>query len=297
MSEILRILAMLPPALRTAIEEQAASREGLYDAFSELRLRAGRLASITLSGENILLPVTLSASALSELLADFCGGSLYAHRSSITAGFLDLGGGVRCGIGGVAVVEDGRVVGLREPTSLVLRFPHTVKTAAEEAERIFYASGGRGLLVFSPPGVGKTTLLCDLARRLSTGKTPLRVALVDSRGELSGGEYGRTALLDILVGYPKAVGIEIATRVLAPEVLMVDEIGSHREAEAILSVAGCGVPLVATAHARSKEELLSRPAIRPLLRARLFASLVGLFREGQEVRSVSYTVPTFSPKR
>ena len=294
MEQTERIFAMLPLALRAEIQAQEASHPGLLRRVSELRLRAGRFSSLTADGRNIPLPVVLSGEELRTLFGEFCGGSLYAHRQSIAEGYLDLGGGVRCGIGGTAVVEEGAVVGVREPTSLVLRFPHSVRGAGEVAEAVFRSSGRRGLLVFSPPGVGKTTLLRDLARRLSGGEAPMRVALVDSRGELSGEEYGRTALLDILVGYPKAYGIELATRVLSPEVLLVDEVGSLAEARAILSVAGCGVPLVATAHAASVEELISRPALLPLLRAHLFASLVGLSREGGTVRAVSYTLPDIS---
>lgn len=106
----------------------------------------------------------------------------------------------------------------------------------------------------------------------------MRVALVDCRGELSCGEYGRGALIDILLGYPKAVGIEQAVRTLSPEVVLVDEIGSRREAEAILDVSGCGIPLVATAHAATAGELCRRSAVRPLLRAGIFGSLLGLRR-------------------
>ena len=95
----------------------------------------------------------------------------------------------------------------------------------------------------------------DLAARLSEGARARRTVLVDSRGELSAGGYGRGAHLDILLGYPKATGIEQAVRTLSPEVILLDEIGSRREAEAILGVLGCGVQTVATAHAATAEEL------------------------------------------
>ena len=163
--------------------------------------------------------------------------------------------------------------------------------AGAVAEEVFRGLSGRGLLVFSVPGVGKTTLLRDLGRRLAVGRPPMRVAMVDSRGELSGGDYGRSALLDILVGYPKPTGIEQAVRTLSPEVLLVDEIGSRREAEAILAVSGSGVPLVATAHAATARELARRPAILPLLRADLFGALIALTREGDGVLATPLPLP------
>ena len=288
---IARLLRLLPPALQQELEAQAASRRELYEHLSEIRLRAGRFASLTVTGENLILPVVLTEGELSSLLATLCDGSLYAHRETLADGYLDLGGGIRCGVCGRAVSEGGRVVGVREVTSLVLRLPHTAAEAGEVAEQVFRSLGGRGLLVYSPPGVGKTTLLRDLGRRLATGRPPMRVAVIDSRGELSGGEYGRGALVDLLVGYPKAVGLEVAVRTLSPEVILFDEIGSRREAEAILAASGCGIPLVATAHAASARELARRPAIRPLLRAGLFGRLIGLTRSGGKVISYPEDIP------
>ena len=74
-----------------------------------------------------------------------------------------------------------------------------------------------------------------------------------------------------------------AVRTLSPEVIVIDEIGSRREAEAILAVAGCGVPLIATTHARGAREAALRPAILPLLRAGVFSLMLGLRREGGAV--------------
>ena len=86
--------------------------------------------------------------------------------------------------------------------------------------------------------------------------------------------------MDILSGYSKARGIEIAQRTLAAEIIAVDEIASSDECEAILAVGFGGVSMLATAHAGSRAELFSKKSIAPLINAGVFSCFVRLFREG-----------------
>ena len=87
-------------------------------------------------------------------------------------------------------------------------------------------------LICGEPASGKTSLLRDLARGLSSGDYGeiRRVAVVDERGELSGA--GELPLCDVLRGCPKAEGIQQAVRCLSPEVVLFDELGSREETQA-----------------------------------------------------------------
>ena len=81
------------------------------------------------------------------------------------------------------------------------------------------------------------------------------------------------------MGYTRKRGLEIATRTLSPEVLMIDEIGAD-DATELVSVVRCGIPLVATAHASGFDELMAKPSLKPLFETGAFSVFVGIFREG-----------------
>ena len=101
---------------------------------------------------------------------------------------------------------------------------------------------------------------------------------MDTRGELNVSLNDSSLNLDVMSGYPRDVGIEIAVRTLGAQLIICDEIGSMADARATLGAANCGVPLIASAHAASFSELLERPAIKILHRAHVFGKYVGLSR-------------------
>ena len=139
----------------------------------------------------------------------------------------------------------------------------------------------RGILIYSPPGVGKTTLLRGVISLISSGEggySPLRTAVVDTRGELTFSNGGKGLCIDVLSGYPRALGIEIATRTLSAQLIVCDEIGDYAEAMALVSSHNCGVPLIASTHARSVDELMRRTGIMLLHEARVFGAYVGISR-------------------
>ena len=276
-----RLFSVLPRAVSGAIFRLMQDNPTLFSRIGEIRLRSGGGASISFGGREISLCVTVEKEAFSACFRALSGPSAYVQERCLCEGYL-LFEGMRVGVAGRAVCEGGRVVGFAEPTSLCIRIPHAVRGAGEQALRLFLSLGGRaGLLVYSPPGMGKTTLLSDLALSLGTGEGGRSVALIDTRGELY---QGTPARIDRLLGYPIAEGILQATRTLSPSVIVCDEIGREEEANAILSVAGAGVPIIASAHAGSVEELYRRPPLLRLLEAGIFGALLGIKREGGEYR-------------
>ena len=270
------VLSALPYRL---LEEIGRVWEG--GAIEEIRLRRNRRASLTLPGRNLMLRESLTGAEMDSVLAGMCRGSLYAYSDTIGRGYISLDGGVRVGISGRAACEGDRVIGVNEISSLAIRIPHRARTVGKEICDILKDFGMRkGVLIYSPPGVGKTTLLRGVVTHLATGEAPLRVAVIDTRGELSFSLDGEGLCVDVLSGYPRRLGIEIATRTLAAEVIICDEIGDYEEAMALVSSHNCGVPLVASAHASGVGELITRTGIRLLHEAGIFGAYVGIERSG-----------------
>ena len=261
-----------------------AIREGnVRGRIEEIRLRRGRQMSLTVGGENLFLPVVMNASDMELLLAELAGGSLYAHEETLRAGFLALPGGIRVGIGGRASVQNGKITAISEVSALSVRIPGRFPVSGEPVRELLEAGQWTGgVLIWSPPGEGKTTLLSAAALACaegSDGHPAKRTVFVDTRGESDFPEDGGACALDVLRGYPKAEGIGIGCRTLGAEVLFCDEIGAE-ETAAVLSTANCGVPLVATAHAGNVAELLRRPGFTELHRARVFGTYLGIRKDG-----------------
>lgn len=258
----------------------------------EIRLRAGRCVYLTAAGENRRLRTVLSGEEIRGLVTSFCDGSLYAHRDTIAQGFLSLPQGIRVGICGRASVEGNSILGIYDISGLNIRLPARVERLGEEVCRLLRENTEGGVLIYAPPGEGKTTLLRSVAARMASGDGARRVAVIDTRGELGFALEDPALCLDVLVGYPRALGVEIAARTMNAQLIVCDEIGERAEAEAMVSAQNCGVPFVASAHASNVQGLLRRTGIRLLHQARVFGYYVGI-RRSHSFGELHYTVTSW----
>ena len=148
------------------------------NSVTEVRIRREKPLSLTLArgecgpygyGENHVCPFVIQDDMMNRIIASLCHNSLYSHMESMTEGYIILKEGVRVGVVGKAVCENGKIKNLSSVNSLNIRIPHFIYNISIEIYKyLAKKSFGESILIFSPPNMGKTTILRDLVRQLSS---------------------------------------------------------------------------------------------------------------------------------
>lgn len=292
-----RILNVLPGSIRRILHQEELE----YGYLQEIKLRTEKPLLLTYKGSELIpgrqrgQPYYVTRDDIREMLEYISNYSLYAYEEEMKQGFITIEGGHRIGMTGQAIVEGGKVKNLKYISSINVRMSHEILGCADT---VFpYITRQKRLchtLIVSPPGCGKTTLLRDLIRQISTGNRYIKgmsVGVVDERSEIGGCYMGvaqnqlgiRT---DVLDGCPKAEGMIMLIRSMRPEIIAVDEIGTAEDVHAIEYAMHCGCKMLATVHSRSVEELKKRPVLGKMIKEERFERYIVLGCE-QEVGRIT----------
>ncbi len=267
------IIVCLPPAIGQLLENLPQEDKARV---TEIRLRLGGPVVIYIGADgyyiNTVGALTKNANGtlilgkedIEAVFERFCSFSVYAHQDEINSGYISVKGGHRVGVCGQAVYSGGVITSVRNISSLNIRLSRQVKGIADNYAEYLKL----GAIIAGPPASGKTTMLRDAVRCLSKGG--VRVAVIDSRGEIaasSGGapQYDMGFNCDVLTGYTKTHGIDVAVRTLNPQVVAFDEVSAINESEQIINGFFCGVSFICTAHAGSVAELYERDITEKIL--------------------------------
>lgn len=253
MDELLHILYQMLEFLPENVKDGINCINTAY--LYEIRLRAGKPVMVNYKGEYRYL----SAYGLTELvqnavvcttsdIADcvFRAGkySVYSVEEQIKKGFITAESGERIGLAGEYVFENGKPHALRNFTSVCIRVPHEIIGCGQEIYQRCMCGEVKSLLIMSAPGLGKTTLLRDLARIISE-KTRKNLLICDERGEISIGEYGNSC--DVMKYSDKATAFESGIRAMRPEIIITDEL-SENDCIALRKATSAGIKVLASAH-------------------------------------------------
>lgn len=274
------ILKVLPMSIANELKNIGAK-----DGITEVRLRVGKRGVVIASGIEILLEYVITLQDLLEILVRVSKNSIYAIQNDINNGFVVIQGGHRVGICGEVVIQDGNIKNIKNINSMNIRVARQILGSADKLMPYMIKAGEfSNTLIVSPPGCGKTTILRDAIRQLSTGVRKLRfagknVGLVDERGEIASVSQGICNLdvgsrTDIISNAPKNLGIEMLVRSMGISIIATDEIGGSDDIDAIRYAACSGVGLIFTMHGKSLEDVSKKAGIKDLLKEELFSNVV-----------------------
>lgn len=285
MSDVEQVLMeYFPLRLRQAL--QSLGKENLL-ALAEIRCRLEKpLQVIWQRDKRKLFPdISITQAEMDYLLLRINQGSVYAWQEEYRRGYLTLPGGHRVGLVGKAVLENGGIKTLQNISALNFRMAHAVYGAADKVLP-YLLEDGRVLntLVAAPPGCGKTTILRDALRQFSEGipslsLPSLTVGVVDERSEIAATVNGVAQLdvgrsTDVLDSCPKAEGLKMLIRSMAPDILATDEIGTKEDVLAVEEALQAGISVILTAHGRGIEDIYHHPHLSRLLQGEFIKRIV-----------------------
>lgn len=219
--------------------------------------------------------IIISEREFEYIIENACSNSFHSKINTLKQGYLVLNEGERAGVSSTAVFNEGELHSVKDITSINIRVSKEYKNCSNKILNEIYNDTFPSIIIAGPPSSGKTTLIRDIARKISSGYKGkyLKTTIIDEREEISSG-YDVGINTDIIKSFKKSDAIETAVRTLSPDVIVCDEIGNPRELDSIEFGFNSGVSFVVTVHAGNKSDACNRKIIKDLIKTNQFEYLI-----------------------
>jgi len=292
-----KIEMLLCPDVRGIISKLPSN---IKKELEEIRLRVDKPLMINFDNEDYFVSMDgkvmdgpsgsfiVSKKNIENTLQFITNYSIYSVEEELKNGYITVEGGHRVGIVGKVLCSKNDIRSMKDFSGLNIRISKEKKGVSSSVLKYLIDNKGEFLntLIISPPQCGKTTLLRDIIRNLSTGMPSLgfkgkKIGVVDERSEIGACFQGvaqndlgpRT---DILDACPKAVGMMILIRAMSPQIIATDEIGRREDSDAIEEALLAGINLITTVHGKSIEDIIQRKVIGSLIERKIFKRIIVL---------------------
>lgn len=256
----------------------------------EVRLRIGKPIIVNYKGKYVSvedkngynnMKVYASSDLIDYVIKVATKQSLYAYNDQIRHCYIQADNGIRIGVCGTVVYHNGEVSTIKNILSLNIRIAHQVLGCSEKIIGLICQNGiVKNTLVVSPPAAGKTTLIRDIAYKLSNEKHIDNILVVDERFEIASGgissEIDVGSLVDIISGSSKNFAFSEALKTMSPSVIVTDEIAGEEDINSVKQAIKSGVKVIATTHAEGINDLKFKNHFDKILRDKYFERIVVL---------------------
>lgn len=267
---------------------------------NEIRLRANKKLSVNIEGkEKYVLKtgglsdfgcagVDITCDNISYTYQEALMHSIYSFKKEICNGYVITEGGNRVGFCGTPIYDNNKQIdNIKNISSISIRIAREVFGCGDEVLKTIKSNDYNSLLILGPPSCGKTTILRDICRQIGSKK---RISIIDEKNEISATFSGSSQndvgdFSDVFNSYNKYEGILTAVRVMSPEFLICDEIGTATDLEALDYAINSGVKLISTIHCDNIEDLHKKAFIKKLIKRKAYKYLV-LLGTGEKIGKI-----------
>lgn len=280
------ILKYFPDKIEKKIAEEVLDK---MDSLEEIRLRTQRPIILKFNDCEKIIKYTVTTEEILACLQMICENSIYTYQNQISEGFITIKGGHRVGITGSCVIDEEKVININYVYSLNFRVARQIVGSSNKLLRHVLEieeNNVHNTLIVAPPGAGKTTVLRDLIRQISSGIKEIKfkainVGVVDERGEIAALYKGMPQndigiKTDVIENVHKSIGIRMLIRSMAPKVIVADEVGNEEDIESINYAVCSGCRGIFTAHGNNIEDIMLNPVLKTLSNNHIFQKIIFL---------------------
>lgn len=256
-----------------------------YSDLQEIRIKVNKPLIVQVGKDEYVSKYKATEDDMKKILNKMSGYSIYAVEEELRQGYVTIKGGHRIGICGECVTEGLRVKTIKNISSINIRVCKEVIGCSNKLmKNIVRKDRVLNTIIISPPKCGKTTILRDITRNLSNGIKEMglagkKISVIDERSEIGASANGIPQMdigirTDIMDNCPKSIGIMMAIRSMAPEVIVCDEIGTYEDMKSVLAAVNCGVNIISTIHGFGIEDLYNRDVFKDITQNNVFERAV-----------------------